>query len=454
MQFRVSSEHKSDTEDSGDADYVGDSDDANDSEQLKSAIRILNDLFQQDDILMPPPMNNPAGDTPYNFPRWSIMPTLKATWQKFKSLEEALGDRGIYSTDVSKEAAGSPLKALSSIQGHLERIIPNGSPILDERLLDFCGSFSKVFEGFCIIYGIDTRCASLVRHRSEERHLPVIWTELSVQSLFRERGKTEFMSLPDLSSIGLSRLPTLETMSLFVQERSGESNASLSRTTQPGSGPSLGSDSFPEVAQNEYRLVIRDLGRCLEDAAFLQHFPGGAGTLLQTTWRSFDLMEKEAKRRIDEYPDPGPTMRWKELRNRYIRSQQALEMRRLQSILRGLIPSDGIMTAGPLSRLCLAYDKLAMLFATLYAVDGKCSLLVLDKDREDFEEYRDSVSWQSKSSHLQPSRDTARRHPPFEMAAFYVASTDSIACTAGGRDSISNTFAASKSLESCTHAPV
>jgi hypothetical protein len=221
----------------------------------------------------------------------------------------------------------------------------------------------------------------------------------------------------------VSSLPTLESLSLFIEDRPSRGDSSVSHITQPGPGRSTGSASFREIAQREFKLAVRALETLLEDSDFLQHFPVDAGTLLRSAWSAFDSMERKAQRRIDQ--DSGLSTQWKELRNRYFRSQQALELKKLQSVLRGLLPSDGTIAVGPSLRLCLAYDKLAMLFATLYARDGKCSLLVFDQDRGDFMEYRDSVSWEPRTTHGRHSRETSHAHSASVTTSFDTASTNS-----------------------------
>jgi hypothetical protein len=110
-------------------------------------------------------------------------------------------------------------------------------------------------------------------------------------------------------------------------------------------------------------------------------------------------IERKLQKRLPTRGDGHQTRWWEDLANKGPRDPQRIELKRLQIVLRGLLPPEKAIAAGPLQTLILAYNKLVFYFTAVHAMSEEYHLLLLDSDRTAAAaEEEPTVLWEMSSS--------------------------------------------------------
>lgn len=159
---------------------------------------------------------------------------------------------------------------------------------------------------------------------------------------------------------------------------------------------SFESANFRQYARHEWNDAFKGMKSLLKDEDLMQRFPTQSRTLLRGAFSNFELLELELKRRLPMAAEEWQAGKWRDLAERTLRSSQRTELKRLQNILRGLVPSDNTITEGALQQLILAYNRLALFFTAVHAMNEEYLLLVWDKNRDNgYREFQEVAIWET-----------------------------------------------------------
>lgn len=355
-------------------------------------------LIEVDGLMLPPTVHLPAGDTPYNFPMWFNMSSIKDIWQEFKAAGALPGD----DTEDSARTADE-LATLTELCILLESIVPDGISISDKRQSTFCANFNDVLLNFSAAHGIAVQLPSFEVRTSANSHLPVTWTEVSMGSFLdgRTSGEGEVLSCSGESLISSelsSRLSAVRAQPL-------REDPSVSSSIERGNAHL--STEMQQHVPEELRVATEGLQKLIGDPAFMVNFPSDGAAFLERAWEGFNSLQ-EQRRRINKHKESDY---WKEVQCGNLRYLQTLKIQKVQTTLRGLLPPDGTISIGPSQTLCSAYNKFALIFSALESTDGKCLLLLMDKSWQgDYVERQDRAVWDYSflSSQGAASRETSQ----------------------------------------------
>lgn len=370
---------------------------ANDSHKLfDEAVTLFDRLLKHTHQLVPLCDNLSAGDTPYNFPRWSVMREIKRFWQQFMAAKAASQSEDGQS-DASSESAeieSDIYQALDSIRMNLERILPDSIAVSGENLYQFCMAFNHVSHRTDVMYGFQSPPPLLNLTIAAGPSFPLIWKEFSTWKLWRAQESWAEQApcplQPSLvSSTSKQSMPSSPSSSTLKRDKSSRRDTIMSdyqhQIHEPSQEPSQESGSSQPIPKYDLKNAVPRMRQLFHDATFMSTLPAHARDLLTSSWQRFEERERqmshymEKKCNIKHWTTKQENLYSQSMRT--LRGQQILEVNKLQFILNGLIPSSKTITAGILQTLSFALNALALWVTTRYSPGGNCSLLISDDDR-------------------------------------------------------------------------